>query len=125
MTKLLLTFLLILNFGCSTIHFRSNNSIPVQLNGNPNQTTEVTITGKRNFYFWGLNPEHEEVIIDEVVRKAGYDGLSKLIIYEKKTPEEILISILTFGIYLPHSFTITGYTNGKKMPMDDLPQNNQ
>lgn len=121
MTKLLSTLILIFTFSsCSTIHFRSNNSIPVTLNGNPEQQTEVTITGKRDFYWWGLSPEHQEVFVDEVIRKAGYDGLSKLIVYEKKTPDEILISFLTLGIYLPHSFTITGFTNGKKLPLEDI-----
>ena len=119
MTKLLLILSVAFLSSCTTIHFRSNNSIPVQLDGNANQQTEVTITGKRDFYFWGLDPEHHEVFLDDVVRKAGYDGLSKLIIYEKKTPQEILISFLTFGIYLPRSFTITGYTNGKRLPLED------
>ena len=117
MTKLL--FIVLFISSCTTIHFRSNNTIPVQLEGNPSQQNEVTITGKRDFYFWGLEPEHHEVYIDEVVRKSGYDGLSKLIIYEKKTPQEILITFLTLGIYLPRSFTITGYTNGKKLPIED------
>lgn len=70
--------------GCTTIHFRSNNTVPVTFSGNPEHRKEVTIEGKRNFYFWGLEPEHQEVYLDEEVRRAGYDGMSKLIIYEQK-----------------------------------------
>jgi hypothetical protein len=125
MTKIISLIVLMVSLSCTTIHFRSKNSVPVQFEGNADQTTEVTITGKRDFYFWGLDPEHHEVFVDEVVRKSGYDGLSKLIIYEKKSPQEILISFLTFGIYLPRSFTITGFTNGNKLPMEDGPQSHQ
>lgn len=105
--------------SCTTTHFRSNNTIPVTFSGNPEHRKEVTITGKTDFYFWGLNPDEHEVFIDEEVRKAGYDGLSKLIIYEQKNPQEILISFLTFGLYLPRAYTITGFTSGK-MISDDL-----
>ncbi len=105
--------------GCTTIHFRSNNSIPVSFTGNPEHRKEVSIEGKRDFYFWGIEPDHQEVLIDEEVRKAGYDGLSKVIVYEQKSPSETLISFLTFGFYLPRSFTITGFTSSNTIP-DDL-----
>lgn len=105
--------------GCTTIHFRSNNTIPVSFEGNPKHQKEVSIEGQRHFYFWGVEPEHHEVFIDEEVRKAGYDGISKVIIYEQKNPQDNLISFLTLGLYLPRAYTITGFTSGKTIP-DDL-----
>lgn len=102
--------------GCTTIHFRSNNTIPVSFEGNPSYQKEVSIVGHRDFYFWGVEPEEHEVFIDEEVRKAGYDGISKVIIYEQKNPQDILISFLTLGFYLPRGFTITGFTSGKMLP---------
>lgn len=104
--------------SCTTIHFRSKNSIPVTFEGNPAQQKEISLSGKRDFFFWGLNPEHHEVFIDDEVRQAGYDGLSKVIIYEQKSAQEILISFLTFGIYLPRSFTITGFASGEMLPVE-------
>lgn len=102
--------------GCTTIHFRSNNTVPVSFQGNPDHQKEVMIKGQRDFYFWGLQPEHEEVFIDEEVRQAGYDGLSKAIIYEHKNTQQTLISFLTFGIYMPKGYTITGYSSGSTIP---------
>lgn len=104
--------------GCTTIHYRSKNSVPVTFEGNPKHQKEVTITGHRHFYFWGIEPDEHEVLIDEEVRKAGYDGISKLIVYEHKNPQDILISFLTLGFYLPRGYTITGFTSGNMLPED-------
>jgi hypothetical protein len=104
--------------SCTTIHFRSNNSVPVSFNGNPEHRKEVSIEGKRDFWFWGIEPDHQEVFIDEEVRKAGFDGISKVIVYEQKSPQETLISFITFGFYLPRSYTITGFTSGNTIPED-------
>ena len=104
--------------SCTTIHFRSNNSVPVTFEGNPKHLKEISIVGHRDFYFWGVEPDEHEVFIDEEVRKAGYDGISKLIIYEHKNPQDILISFLTLGLYLPRGFTITGFASGNVLPED-------
>ena len=118
MNKIISLLLLVLTFSCTTIHFRSNNSVPVSFEGNPKYQREVSIEGRRNFYFWGADPEHHEVFIDEEVRQAGYEGISKIIIYEQKNPQDILISFLTFGIYMPRAFTITGFTSSQNLPED-------
>lgn len=119
MKNLLGMLVLLSAVSCTTIHFRSNNTIPVSFEGNPKHLKEVSVTGARHFYFWGVSPEHHEVFIDEEVRKAGYESISKLIIYEHKNPQDILISFLTFGLYMPRGYTITGFSSGN-MLSDDL-----
>lgn len=111
-------FIICMTVSCTTIHFRSKNTIPVSFEGNPAHQKEVLIEGHEDFYFWGIEPENHVVYIDEEVRKAGYDGISKLIIYEQKNPQDMLISFLTFGLYLPRGFTITGFTSGNMIPED-------
>lgn len=119
MKNLLGLFLLVSSVSCTTIHFRSNNTIPVSFEGNPKHTKEITVLGQRKFYFWGLDPEHHEVFIDDEVRKAGHEGISKLIIYEHKNPQDTLISFLTFGLYMPRAYTITGFSSESMLP-DEL-----
>lgn len=119
MNKILGLLFLLSSVACTTIHFRSNNSIPVSFEGNPKHQREISVTGHRHFYFWGTDPEHHEVFIDEEVRKAGYDSISKVIIYEQKNPQDILISFLTFGLYMPRAWTITGFSSGN-MLSDEL-----
>jgi hypothetical protein len=102
--------------SCTTIHFRSNNTVPVTFDGNPKHQKEVSIVGHKHFYFWGVEPEEHEVFIDDEVRKGGYDGISKVIIYEHKNPQDMLISFLTLGLYLPRGYTIAGFTSGDMLP---------
>jgi len=104
--------------GCATIHFRSHNSIPVTFTGDGKHQKEVLIEGERNFYWWGTKPEHHVVYVDEEVKKAGFKSLSKAIIYEQKNPQDILISFLTFGIYMPRGWTIMGFTDGQPGPLE-------
>lgn len=111
--------LLLFTLSCTTIHFRSNNTIPVTLEGNPKHQKAVEVSGVRDFYFWGLEPEHHEVFIDKELKDAGINSLSKLIIYEQKDPQDMVISFLTFGLYLPRSWTIMGFTEGKA-PLKDV-----
>jgi hypothetical protein len=117
--KFLLGVFLLFGSSCSTIHFRSNNTVPVTFEGNPKQKKEISIEGHQNFYFWGTDPEHHVVYVDEEVRKAGYNGMSKLIIYENKEPTDILISFLTLGFFTPRAYTITGFVDeDARVPVD-------
>ncbi|MBA2404269.1 MAG: hypothetical protein H0V66_05820 [Bdellovibrionales bacterium] len=112
MKNLFLPLALLAATSCTTIHFRSNNTIPVSFEGNPKHHREISVTGRHHFYFWGVNPEFHQVFVDEEVRKAGHDSISKVIIYEQKNPQDILISFLTFGLYMPRAWTITGFSSG-------------
>lgn len=116
MKSISLLFLATLFASCTTIHFRSNNTIPVSFAGNPAHRQEISVSGDRDFYFWGLSPEHHEVFLDEEVRKAGFDGVSKVVVYEQKNAQQTLISFLTFGLYIPRGFTITGFSSGATIP---------
>ncbi len=114
--KILFLLSLAMISSCTTIHFRSKHSIPVTFEGNPKHQKEIWISGTRHFYFWGADPDHHNVFIDEEVRAAGYDGISKLVVYEPKNPQNNLISFLTLGLYLPRNYTITGFVSGNQLP---------
>lgn len=116
------TFALFFITGCTTIHFRSNNTIPISFTGNPQHQKEVVVQGKRNFYWWGTDPDFAVVFVDDEIKRAGYSALSKAIIYEQKNPYDILISFLTFGVYLPRAWAITGFTEGASTSTPEIKQ---
>ncbi|MBL7666113.1 MAG: hypothetical protein JNM93_13340 [Bacteriovoracaceae bacterium] len=98
--------------SCSNVHyrFREKSSYPVKFTGEPREKREVSFELKREFLLWGLSPKQQEVIVDEEVEKAGYSSLSRLIIYERRTTQDIVLSIITFGFYNPRTIVITGFT---------------
>ena len=117
-----LSFLIVVSSllsSCTTIHYRSKGSVPISFEGNPTHQKEVSISGRKDFYFWGIRPDEQEVFLDDEVKRAGLDGLSKVIVYEHKNPQDTLISFLTLGLYIPKGYTITGFTSGASHSDDD------
>lgn len=103
-------FLCVLFAGCSTIHYRSRNRVPVQLDHNPKHNKITEIKGSEEFYLGGFIPRYQEVFIDEVVGKAGYKGMSKITIEDRSTFFNMLISVCTLGFYTPRDYVIRGFT---------------
>ncbi|MFZ4715148.1 MAG: Bor/Iss family lipoprotein [Bacteriovoracaceae bacterium] len=105
--SLLTTFLLT---GCSAIHYRSKNSIPLDFKHNPDHKHFVKVKGKQEFFLGGFIPHHQDVFVDEEVYKAGYQTLSKLEVEDHHRFVNYLIAIVTLGFYTPRDYVITGYT---------------
>ena len=108
--KISLFVILTTTVGCSSILFRSRNKVPVSFDYNPSHQKEVTIKGRKKFYLWGVIPDKHIVYVDEVIDKAGFDEVSKLEIQEERDAKDILIGIMTFGLYIPKSYTINAFT---------------
>ena len=108
--SLVLTLILFGFSSCTTVHFRSNDEIPISFKRNPQHTRKVVIKGVTKFYFGGAVPKLREVYIDKEIKMAGYKEISGLIIYQERSLSNLLIKFLTLGIYLPTEFTFDGYT---------------
>ena len=117
MGKLIFILFTCLLSSCTTIYFRSKGSVPISYSGNPDEQQEVVIERKKDFYFWGTEPESHTVYIDEVVKEEGYSSLSKVIVYKRQDPQDTLIKFLTFGIYVPTGYTIMGFTKSSDAPV--------
>lgn len=96
--------------SCTTVHFRSNDEIPISFKKNPEHKRRVKISGITKFYFGGAVPKLREVYIDKEVKEAGYTELSGLVIYQERSLSNLFIKFLTLGIYLPTEYTFDGYT---------------
>lgn len=97
--------------GCTSILYRSRGKIPTSFDYNPAHPREIVIKGEKKFYLWGLIPNTHYVYIDEVIDRAGFEEVSKIEIQEEREAKNMLISILTFGLYIPKSYTINANTN--------------
>jgi hypothetical protein len=106
-------FLLITLFvlaSCSSTKFTSNGKIPVKFEADEDHQKEVVIKGDKKFYLWGLVPEQHTVYVDEVIDQAGFEEASGVFIQETREPLNTLIGILSFGLYIPKSYSISIFT---------------
>ncbi len=102
-------FFIVLFFtSCSTIHYKSENKIPVFLSTQKDCQKLVQIKGKKHFFLWGLYPKYHEVYLDRLAKQFNYKKIAKIIIEEGKTWDDLLWSFLSVGLYVPNSYSISG-----------------
>lgn len=97
--------------ACSSIKFQSKNKINASFNSNYNHRKEVLVSGKKDFYLWGLIPNKHYVDINESLESANINELSRLSIYQERTTADIILTAITFGLYCPSHYYISGFTN--------------
>jgi len=110
MKILLVCLLLCLFSACSNVRFRSESNLPITFAGKPREQKEITLTIKKDFLLWGLAPSYQTIYLDKEVEDAGHGSLSKAIIYEKRVSQDVLLSIITLGFYMPKTYIVTGFT---------------
>ena len=108
---ILLVFLCI---GCTTIHYQSNETIPV-LWGSQKELTDETkvVLGKKDFYLWGLYPESQSVFLDDEFKKVGFQKVNKTVIEEFQSALDKIKEYATLGMYIPKRYKLIGH--GKKV----------
>ena len=106
--------LVFLSIVCTTIHYQSNETIPV-LWGSQKEVTDETkmILGKKEFYLWGLYPKNQSVFLDDEFRKFGFKKINKFVIEEFQTTLDKIKEYATFGMYIPKRYKLIGH--GKKV----------
>lgn len=102
-----LPFLFIIS--CSSVRFTSNGSLPVYISPHDEHTIPFQLTGKKPFYFFGLIPPEFDVTLDDEIRKAGYYSAANIKIYQERNSHDWLMAFLSFGLYAPISYEVTGF----------------
>ena len=112
MSKVIL--LVFLSIGCTTIHYQSNEKIPV-LWGSQKEVADETkiILGKKDFYLWGFYPKSQSVFLDEEFKKVGFQKVNKTVIEEFQTAFDKIKEYITLGMYIPKRYKLIGH--GKKV----------
>ncbi len=98
--------------SCYRLSTRLESDKPILLNTSPTLTGRVTPfrrTGYQPYAFWGLVGNHhqglQQVLLEEVQKGRGLQNVKIKI--EQGVPD-LLLGILTLGIYQTRSFVITG-----------------
>jgi hypothetical protein len=99
--------------SCSTIVYRSKGRIPATFGKSPKHHREVILRGEKGFYLWGLIPSRHYVYIDEIAKESGLKELSRIEIYERKTLKDVILTVLSAGLYAPSTYQVEGMTFNK------------
>jgi hypothetical protein len=94
--------------SCSAIHIKSNNQFPVSFEKQESHTKEVTLDVTREFFLWGLVPTKHEIIVDDEFVKNGHENVADLMVTGKNTHKDVIWSLVTFGLYMPQTYQLTG-----------------
>ena len=102
--------LVFLSMGCTTIHYQSNETIPVLWGGQKEVTDETKmILGKKEFYVWGLYPKDQSVFLDREFSKVGFQKINKSVIEEFQTVLDKLKEYASLGMYIPKRYKLIGH----------------
>ncbi len=99
----------ILLSSCTTIVFQSDQSIPVYVSGKADHKHKVVIKGEKDFYLWGMVPKEHIVSIDKELADEGLLSAANVRIKENVSSIQLLKTILSFGIYTPVSYEVSGF----------------
>jgi len=95
--------------SCSTIVFQSDQTIPVHVTGKASHKHKVVINGEREFYLWGMVPSEQVITIDTELADIGFLSAANVKVKESITAMQWLKTIVSFGLYSPVSYEISGF----------------
>jgi hypothetical protein len=96
--------------SCSHVEYLSGHEMSVSWT--PQHTAkplQLFISEQKiHFYFFGLAPSVNRIFVDEIAQEEGFASVSRLTLYERPTVNDILLSVLTLGLYTPRTVTLQG-----------------
>lgn len=107
------TFLIILLLctSCSKLKIKTSKNFPITTSQIEKDTKSIEVKVTKNFYLWGLIPNEHELLLDKELLKIGVKRLSALEITELSEGKDTWMKILSFGLFLPQTYLITGKTD--------------
>jgi hypothetical protein len=101
--------LMSLSIGCSTIHYRNSNTIPVFVGPTPNHSIKKSRVGRTQFFLWGAVPRLHYVFVDQEIKDMGFVSGANVSIEEFQTWGDFALTLFSLGIVIPKSYRIEAY----------------
>lgn len=108
MSKIFLYIFAFILCSCSTTNIKSKNNIPLTFASEEESTKDIKTSVTKEFFLWGMIPRSHDLYIDDALAKRGYDKVTNLVVTQKNRTSDIVWTILSFGVYLPQTFEISG-----------------
>ena len=104
-----LFFVLFLLSGCTTLQFQSRGRIPIFVGPKDQHHKFIEVTGKKEFYLWGLLGPDFVVEIDTELENQGLFSAANVRVYEYRTFRSIIETWLSLGFYVPKHYGLTAF----------------
>lgn len=104
-----LLFVFLLLSGCSTIHYRNTNAIPLFVGPTVNHSLKKSRVGHVNFFLWGAVPRIHYIFVDQEVKDMGFVSGANVAIEEFQTWGDMFLTLFSLGIVISKSYRIDAY----------------
>lgn len=110
MLKTFLIFILLCS-SCAKIKIKTSKNYSLTTSKIENDTRDVKLQVTKHFYMWGLMPSQHELLLDRELLKIGVKRISSFEITETPSQNNVWMKLLSFGLFLPQTYIITGKTD--------------
>lgn len=105
-------FMLLALTACSTIEFNTSGNEEFRVGVVSGSEKEVSVETTKDFYFWGLSPDHADLDFQDTTRNLGPFAPSYISIEQEFTFTDMAFTFLTLGLYCPVTYKLTLLTHG-------------
>ena len=101
-------FFLFMLTSCTQLQFHSEEKIPIWGQEKELPARYFQIHKMARYYLWGLYPSKVDILLDDLIIQEGYDKAYDLKISEYQTWDNLLMELLTLGMYIPKNYSLSG-----------------
>ena len=105
-------FTLLAFTACSTMEFNTSGREAFSVNVFSGSEKLLTVEKTKDFYFWGMTPEHPEFNLQDEAQGLGIFNPSYVTVEQNYTFSNVLYTLITLGLYCPVTYKVTFLSNG-------------
>lgn len=103
--------------GCTSMTYQTSGVAVAKVLNRGEFPHQLSAKGRKEFFLWGMLPEKHTVYIDEELSLEGpILGAGGVQVREYQTVTNFLLSVFSFGMYVPMNYEITGWV---RRPIDE------
>lgn len=111
----LFSILILVTTSCSSLIFLASGNTPLKIAANSKSERSVEITGKSDFYFWGLSPGHVDIDLGDHANRLGLNLPSFVRVEQSVGPLSFFYTLVTLGLYCPVDYKIVVLTKAEDL----------
>ena len=115
MQNFLLNFLLLLFLcSCSTVEYYQDGNKTFLIGSTPRLARVIEKDGVCDFFFWGALPGTCSLNLQDEFFNLGVHDPALIKIGQKASFKSVLLTIVTFGLYLPVDYHLSLYSKNEE-----------